>query len=66
MHVTVIEIVDESADRVLVRARARDGAELTFPLVYGAHADQTQAIVDGVRAGQTPSVELPFDALDDE
>jgi hypothetical protein len=66
MYVTITEIVDEDDDRVLLRGRARSGAELTFPLVYGAHASRTQAIVNEVRAGQKPSVNLPFEELDDE
>lgn len=66
MYVTITEIVEESDDRVLLRGRARGGTELTFPLVYGAYAAQTRAIVNEVRAGQKPSVDLPFDEVDDD
>lgn len=64
MRVTVTKIVEEDDDRVLLRGHDVGGTPLTFPLVYGAYAEQTRAIVEQVRAGEQPTVELPFD--DDE
>lgn len=66
MRVAITAVVEEDEDRVLVRAKSRGGEPFTFPLVYGPYAEQTRAIVEQVRAGETPVVELPFDELDDD
>lgn len=66
MRVTVTAIVEEADDRVLVRGHGLGGEPLTFQLRYGPFAEQTQQIVDQLRAGETPVVELPFDGLDDD
>lgn len=66
MRVTITKIVEEDDHRVLVRGHDLGGSQLTFPLVYGAFAEQTRAIVEQVRAGEKPTVELPFDDADDD
>lgn len=66
MRVTITKIVEEDDNRVLLRGHDVGGAPLTFPLVYGAYAEQTRAIVEQVRAGEQPTVELPFDDVDDD
>lgn len=66
MRVTITKIVEEDDDRVLLRGHDIGGSPLTFPLVYGAYAEQTRAIVEQVRAGERPIVELPFDADEDD
>lgn len=66
MRVTITKIVEEDDDRVLLRGHDISGSQLTFPLVYGAYAEQTRAIVEQVRAGERPTVELPYDDIDDD
>lgn len=66
MRVIVTKIVEEDDDRVLLRGHDLGGSPLTFPLVYGAFAEQTRAIVEQVRAGQRPTVELPYDDAEED
>lgn len=66
MRVIITTIVEEDDDRVLLRGHDIGGSQLTFPLVYGAFAEQTRAIVEQVRAGGKPTVELPFDDVEED